>query len=115
MALIIVAWRNIWRNGRRTVITVAAVALNTAILITTFALIEGMLRDLSDNVTDVSLGHAQVHAKGYLDDRSIYKSLGAPEVVLKAAENAGFDAVSRSFGYGLVATKKKSAGARGAE
>ena len=111
MALFTIAWRNIWRNGRRTAITVAAIALNTAILITTFALIEGMLRDLADNVTDVSVGHAQVHAKGYLDDRSIYKSLESPEQILTAAEKAGFDATARAFGFRLIATGKKSAGA----
>ena len=111
MTLFIVAWRNIWRNGRRTAITVAAIALNTAILITSFALMEGILRDLGDNVTDVSMGHAQVHAEGYLEDRSIYKSLAAPDSILAAAKRAGFDAAARSFGFGLIAADTKSAGA----
>ena len=96
MTLLIVAWRNIWRNGRRTAITIAAIGLNTAILITSFALIEGMLRDLGDNVTNVYLGHAQVHAETYRDDRSIYKSLASPELILEAAQKAGFDAKARS-------------------
>lgn len=111
MTLLIVSWRNIWRNSRRTAITIAAIGLNTAILIVTFALIEGMLRDLADNVTDVSLGHAQVHAEGYLDDRSMYKSINSPDSILNAVKKAGFDATARSFGFGLVAVDKKSAGA----
>ncbi len=111
MNLLTIAWRNIWRNGRRTAITVAAIALNTAILIMVFALIEGMLRDLSDNVTDVSVGHAQVHAVGYREDQSIYKTIENPEKILAAARKAGFDAVPRSFGFGLIATGTKSAGA----
>jgi ABC-type lipoprotein release transport system permease subunit len=67
--------------------------------------------DLADNVTDGSLGHAQVHAEGYLDDRSIYKSLASPAKILAAAKKAGFDACGRSYGFGLVATGKKSGGA----
>ncbi len=111
MTWLIIAWRNIWRNGRRTAITVAAISLNTAILIATFALIQGMMRDLSDNVTDVSAGHAQVHADGYLEDRSIYKSIELPEKIVDAAKRAGFLAVERSLGYGLIASGSKSAGA----
>ena len=46
MTTLRIAWRNLWRNGRRTAITFAAMSLNTAILIVSFALMYGILDDL---------------------------------------------------------------------
>ena len=107
-----IAWRNIWRNTRRTAITAAAVALNTAILIITYGLMEGMILDTVHNVTHLVVGDAQVHAHGYRADRSFYRSIENPEKILKAARAAGIRAVPRSYNYGLVSVGHKSAGAK---
>jgi hypothetical protein len=53
------AWRNMWRNKRRTVITLIALAANTAILIATFALMEGYVHNAISYVTDLILGERQ--------------------------------------------------------
>lgn len=106
-----IAWRNIWRNGKRTSITVAAVGLNTAVLIATFALIEGMTGQMINSATQLIVGDGQVHAQGYLEDRSIYNAIADPKKVMTAAQKAGLRAAPRSFGIGLVSSGAKSAGA----
>jgi ABC-type lipoprotein release transport system permease subunit len=105
------AWRNLWRNTRRTGITLAAVLLNTAILIIFYGLNEGLIQNMVRNSTQLVVGEAQAHAPGYLEDRSFYKSLDRPEERVKAMEAAGVGAAPRSFGYGLVSVGSKSAGA----
>lgn len=105
------AWRNLWRNTRRTGITLAAVMLNTAILIIFYGLSEGMIQNMVRNSTQLVVGEAQAHAPGYLEDRSFYKSLDHPEEAVRALESAGVDAAPRSYGYGLVSVDSKSAGA----
>ena len=105
------AWRNIWRNPKRTTITVVAIAINTAVLIMCFALIRGTEKQMVDNATQVVVGLGQAHRKGYLDDRSIYSSLEKPDDLLAAAERSGLAAAPRSYGFGLVAIETKSAGA----
>jgi ABC-type lipoprotein release transport system permease subunit len=105
------AWRNLWRNRRRTVITLAAVSLNTAILILTFALMEGLLRQTTDNATQLATGEVELHAPGYLSDRSLYKVLSHPQEVLKRLSKDRLNAVPRVYGYGLVSQGTKSAGA----
>jgi ABC-type lipoprotein release transport system permease subunit len=105
------AWRNLWRNGKRTSVTVAAVALNTAILIVTYALMDGILERSVRNVTNLVAGEVQIHAAGYLADRSLYKSLVDPQAILQALESYNIGAVPRSYGYGLVSCGTKSAGA----
>lgn len=105
------AWRNLFRNPRRTAITVTAVALNTAILVSSMALMEGMVLQMKRNATRLVTGDAQVHAPGYRADKSFYLSIEDPEAILKAADKAGYLAAPRSFGYGLVSSGAKSAGA----
>ena len=89
----------------------AAVSLNTFILIATYALMQGLLDQAVQNATQLSTGEAQLHAPGYLEDRSIYKTLKNPEAILQKLKDRSFGAVPRTYGYGLVSCRTKSAGA----
>jgi ABC-type lipoprotein release transport system permease subunit len=111
MNVLRIAWRNIWRNSRRTTITVAAVALNTAILIVSYGLMYGMLEDTVHNITHMVVGDAQIHAPEYRADHSFYKTIPDPEKIIAAAQKDGIDAAPRSYGFGLVSVGHKSAGA----
>jgi len=66
-----IAWRNLWRNKRRTLITVASVffALLLALFMRSMQLgtYEMMEHDTVKNTT----GYLQVQAKGYWDDKTI--------------------------------------------
>lgn len=110
MLILRYAWRNLWRNWKRTAITLAAVTFSTAILIVSYALFEGMIVQMVSNATNLSVGEVQVHAPEYREERSFYDSLDDPDSVLRTAEAAGAGAVPRSFGFGLSACETKSAG-----
>jgi ABC-type lipoprotein release transport system permease subunit len=105
------SWRNLWRNTARTSITLAGAAFSTAILIATFALMDGLVVHAVSNITNLSLGEVQAHAPGYLADRSLYKSLPDPDVLLEAARREGVAAAPRRLGDGLIAFENQSAGA----
>ena len=111
MILIRVAWRNIFRNRRRSLITLVAVGLNTAVTVFCFGMMEGMLEQLVQNATGLVVGEAQLHAQGYRSDRSMYKDLPEPERLLASARDLGLQAAPRSYGFGLVSLENKSAGA----
>jgi ABC-type lipoprotein release transport system permease subunit len=111
VTLLRVSWRNLWRNRRRTAITMAAVSLNTMILITTYALMDGLLNQTVQNATQLETGEAQLHAPGYLSERSLYNTLADPKAILAALGERSIDAVPRAYGYGLVSQSTKSAGA----
>jgi ABC-type lipoprotein release transport system permease subunit len=89
----------------------ATAGFSTAILIATFALMDGLIGHAISNITNLDVGEVQVHAPGYLADRSIYKSLSNPGAVLIAARERGVGAAPRQLGDGLVALGDKSAGA----
>ena len=105
------AWRNLWRNRRRTAITLAAVTLNTAILIASYGLMEGMVKHMVASATNIFIGEVQIHARGYEDDLSFFKSIPDPEAILEKATEHGIMAAPRSYGFGLVSVGTKSAGA----
>jgi len=110
MKMLKISWRNLWRNATRTNITIAAVALCVAILIIFQALIIGLIEKAVSNTTNLLVGEVQIHADGFLDDRSIYKSLGSIEKVRAFAKENNIGIVERSYGFGLISSGKKSAG-----
>ena len=59
------AWRSIWRNRRRTVITVASIAIGLAIAIFFIAFAEGVYAQLVDNVARMQAGHVTLEHPGY--------------------------------------------------
>ena len=65
------AWRNIGRNRRRTVVTVGAMAFGLFTMVVWFAIFQGMLLDMERTVVDVEIGDLQIHAPTYLDEPSL--------------------------------------------
>ncbi|MFO7634909.1 MAG: FtsX-like permease family protein [Caldilinea sp.] len=59
------AWRNMWRNWRRTVIALVAIVLGLVLLLLLSALINGSDQAIFGNAVKVYGGAVQVHAPGY--------------------------------------------------
>lgn len=108
-------WSNLWRNPRRTAITVTALSLGIVALAFTVSLMEGLTRDLIESGTGLLLGHVQIHAQGYRPDRSIFDTIPgdgrAWTVRIRAGDRAVLGAAPRAIGYGLVSAGEHSAGA----
>ena len=79
------AWRNLWRNPRRTVITliVVSVGLWSVLFFNSFLVAWGDSR--KEEVLGLLTGQGQIHARGYLDDPSIKTLMGPPGAGLGAA------------------------------
>ena len=60
-----VAWRNLFRNKRRTFIAGTAIALGLASIMFTDALMIGMKQVMIRSATDSFLGDAQIHREGF--------------------------------------------------
>ena len=112
MKTIEVSWRNLWRNRTRTNVTIAAVALCIAILIIFQSMIVGLIEKAVFNTTNLVIGEVQIHANGYLNDKSLYKDLKNTKKIKSIAKKNNIGLVERSYGFGLISSGTKSAGAQ---
>src|ERR1700730_15204794 len=74
--LLQLAWRNLWRNYKRTLITMAAIAFGYAMLMFVGCLMAGLRWQMIENGTRLLLSQIQLHDPGYYPNRSIQKTLG---------------------------------------
>jgi len=89
-----IAWRNVWRNTRRSVLTLAALALSTAMLLFMFAWQVGSYDAMIHAAVSTTTGEIQVLHSSYEDNHDIRKSIADPEPILERL--AGMEKV-RSF------------------
>jgi len=105
------AWRNIWRNGRRTTATIAAMSVAVLVTVLYSSLVAGMLVQMESDTLDFELGAVQIFAPGYQDRPSLYTWIEDTPGVLERLDAAGLRATPRLLGGGLVAHGDASAGA----
>ncbi|MBT8072404.1 MAG: ABC transporter permease, partial [Xanthomonadales bacterium] len=76
------AWRNLWRNYRRTLIMLLAIAVGAWAMIFMTSLLRGMVDDMVKQGIRALPGHVQVHTAAYRDDPSVNHGLPAPDEAL---------------------------------
>lgn len=65
------AWRNVWRNPRRSGLTVAAIAVGLMALIFMWAFVDGVNEQMIENSTRYLAGHLQIHRSGYHQQKTL--------------------------------------------
>jgi ABC-type lipoprotein release transport system permease subunit len=102
--LLTLALRNIWRNKRRSLLTISAMVVSSSLLILALGVFSGMLRDMLASATEQYHGHIVVARQGYQEDREMFANF-APDTDLlqrlgRQPEVAGLS--PRLRGFGLV-------------
>jgi len=82
------SWRYLWRNHRRTLIMLMAIAVGAWAMIFMTALMRGMVDQMIEDGIDTLPGFVQIHHPAYRDDPSIENSLAPPGPALLAALQA---------------------------
>lgn len=77
------AWRNLWRNHRRTIIMLAAIGVGVWAMIFMTALTRGMVDQMIADGIDELPGHVQVHNPDYIDDPSVANLVAVDDTELK--------------------------------
>jgi len=84
-AVFTLAWRNLWRNHRRTLIMLSAITVGVWAMIFMTALMRGMVDDMLLNGIRNLPGEVQIHHPQYRDDPSINNSITPPDEKLLRA------------------------------
>lgn len=113
--LAVFAWRNLWRNPRRTWLTIGGVAFAVWFLVFARSVQTGTFDLMIDNTARVMTGHMQVLKTDYLDEPRVEDTIligdmlerltSHPEVAHASARAQGFALVSsgeQSFGGQII-------------
>lgn len=112
--LLSLAWRNIWRNKKRSIIIIAAITVGVLSGLFAAGVMFGMGESLINNTIDRDLGHIQIHNKNFNEDKLIFDTIPDFSNVLSKVSNeknlAG--ASPRVIIEGMISSATSSGGVR---
>ena len=114
MLLVKIAFRNVFRQKRRTLLTVLTMFIGFTLASLSIAWSDGTYSNIINMFTRNQLGHIQIHKQGYLDRPALYKTIDQYKAVGRLIEDVpGVEFwAPRLYCAGLVSVGEKSAGAR---
>lgn len=90
MWILKLAWKNLWRNRSRTVITVSAIFFAVILSTAAESLSRGVFDNLVKNIVSFYTGYIQVHKAGYQDEQILdnsFEQLSALESKIQSQHN----------------------------
>jgi ABC-type lipoprotein release transport system permease subunit len=75
------AWRNIWRNPRRTILTIIAIAFACALLIFMLSFQFGSYETMINTSVKINTGHLQIQAKNYHQKKDMRLCITTPDKI----------------------------------
>jgi putative ABC transport system permease protein len=106
------AWRNIWRHPRRAILTMAAIAFATLLLIFMLSWQFGSYDTMINAAVKRQTGHLQVQATGYHEQQDMRLVVSDPAAVGRILENTlGVVAhTARATAFSLASSQKRTYG-----
>ncbi|HEY3446149.1 MAG TPA: FtsX-like permease family protein [Myxococcales bacterium] len=109
--LLKIAWRSIWRNRRRTFISMSAVGIGLFLVIVYGGLLASILGDAKEQLDNTGMGHVEITAPGWRLQHRATQALASPAALLAGLDlppgtEAGWRVVSRA----LVSSARGSEG-----
>lgn len=107
------AWRNVWRNRRRTVLTLLTIIVGCAMIILMNAIAKGGHDRMIEDAVSMGTGHIQIHERGFWENQTIDYAFVPDSALLHALEDnpavAGY--APRVQAAALLSSSSSTAGA----
>lgn len=107
-----IAWRNIWRNKKRTLITTLSISGALFLIILMRSMQFGFYDNIINTIVQSYSGYVQVHANGYWDKQSVNNSMEVDEKFINEINSInGIDNIAKRLQtFSLVSNGEKSKG-----
>jgi len=106
------AWRNLWRQPRRTWLTTGAMIFSNMLLVFMISLQFGMYGLMIDNTLQAFTGHLQIQAPDYIDDQKMRQTVAdiVPLAESLRVEFPSENIAARATAFALVSSEERSYG-----
>jgi len=106
------AWRNLWRHGKRTWLTVGAMIFSNSLLVFAISLQFGSYEMMIDNSLQAFSGHIQLQHPSYLDQPKMRYAINDIDALARQLrDQLGLTSISaRAAGFALASSKERSYG-----
>ena len=106
------AWRNVWRNRRRTFLTIAAISFASALLVFMLSFQFGSYETMINTAVKIHTGHLQVQGEGYHEKKDIRLVVPDPAAAGRLLEKIpGVEAYTyRATTFSLVSSQNRTYG-----
>ena len=81
MMLVKIAWRNIWRNRRRSLIVILSIVVGVVGLMLNDSFGKGMMNEMLNNQIETHYAHMQIYDKQYRNDKVIENRIENPNEI----------------------------------
>lgn len=107
------AWRNVWRNPRRTLLTISAVAFASLLLVFMLSFQFGSYGTMINSSVKIHAGHLQVQAEGYEEKQDMRLVIEKPDRIGKILDRIeAIEAYTfRTSAFSLVSSADRTYGA----
>ncbi len=107
-----IAWRNIYRNKKRTLITVTSIFAALFLIILMRALQFGFYDNIIKTVVESYAGYVEVHAEGYWDNQSLDNSMEVDQKIINdiSSVEGVENIVQRLQTFSLISMGEKTKG-----
>ena len=106
------AWRNIWRNPRRTILTICAITFASVLLVFMLSFQFGSYETMINTSVKISTGHLQIQAEKYQEKKSVRYVIPEPrkiaDIVSNIPEVAAY--TLRGQAFALISSKNRTYG-----
>ncbi len=92
-----IAWRKLWKNKRRTALTLLTIMVGTGMIIFMRAIQDGGFAKMAEDIISLNSGHIQIHDNGFWDDQSIDRAFILPDFFRDDFEVFSFGMTKKAF------------------
>ena len=101
--MIALAWRNLWRNKTRTLLTAGGIAFAVFLVTFSMALQGGSYEDMIKAATRFYTGHAQINQRDFVTDSKLEQTIGnAAALRAQLEKKFSLVALPRVQAFGIV-------------
>lgn len=110
--LLLISWRNIWRNKKRSIILMLAVILGISAGMFVLAFYNGLIQQRLENALNREVSHIQIHAKDFKIEQDIREVIPGGKNILHSLQNDTqvLHASGRIIIQGMIASSNGSKG-----